>query len=151
MRTRPLERPLRVATACGCAPLILGSVAFFGWLLATGGKSEGGRAFQQLGAIMLTAGPALAAAGLAALWTARRRGANASQLRSRALLIITNLPRAEGALSVVGRQAGRNLSVRDAAMFYVFDRVDVWLVLEPGGAWVVREQPGAPWSWLPGR
>ena len=208
MRQRRLDRPLRVATVCGSAPLILGSVAFFGWLLETGGKSEGGRSFQQLGAIMLTAGPALLAAGLAALWTARHRGATVSQLSSRALLIITNVPlaflylegtsvaaiqrvevvnrsgqpiealsliagntercevgsladgashvwkfcpRAEGALSVVGRQAGRSLSVRDAAMFYVFDRVDVWLVLEPGGAWDVREQPGAPWSWLPGR
>ena len=92
MRQRPLKRPLLVATVCGFAPLVLGSVAFFGWLLETGGKSEGGRAFQQLGAIMLTAGPALLAAGLAALWIARRRGATAPQLRSRALLIITNLP-----------------------------------------------------------
>jgi len=35
-------------------------------------------------------------------------------------------------------------------MFFVFDRIDVTVELQPSGVWTVHEAPGAPWSWLPG-
>ena len=84
--------PLRVAALCGLTPLLLGSVAFFGWLLWTGGKSDQGRAFQLLGVVALSAGPALFLIGLIALAVARRRGGEQAALRNRLLLLLANLP-----------------------------------------------------------
>ena len=208
MPTACPSRSLRLATVCGLTPLALGSLAFFGWLLWTGGDSAGGRAFQVLGAVTLSAGPLVFVAGLLSLWIARRRGATRPQLRNRALLLAANLPLAllyllgtsvaaiqrvevinrsgrpieeltltacrsarcevgtlapgeryvwkfcpptEGTLSLTGQQAGEPLTLDDACMFFIFCRIDVSLELQPGGEWSVREAPGAPWSWAPGR
>ena len=60
-------------------------------------------------------------------------------------------PPTEGTLSLTGQQAGEPLTLDDACMFFIFCRIDVSLELQPGGEWSVREAPGAPWSWAPGR
>ena len=60
-------------------------------------------------------------------------------------------PSSEGTLSVTGELDGETVALEDAYMFFVFDRIDVTLELQPNGAWTVREAPGAPWSWLPWR
>lgn len=208
MSTACPRRSLRLATLCGLTPLSLGSLAFFGWLLWTGGDSAEGYAFQLLGVVTISGGPFLFVAGLVTLWVARRRGATKPQLRNRALLLFANLPLAllyllgtevaaiqrvevvnrsgqpieelaliacrsarcevgalapgeryvwkfcppsEGTLSLTGQQAGEPLTLDDACMFFIFNRIDVTVELQPGGEWSVREAPGAPWSWVPGR
>lgn len=83
---------LLLATLCWLLPMLLGSSAFFGWLLWTGGKSDEGEAFQLLGVAALSAGPAFLLAGLVALLVARKRGAERPQLRRRVLLLFANVP-----------------------------------------------------------
>lgn len=96
------RRALTVATACGLTPLVLGSLAFFGWLIATGGINGEGRAFVYLGVIVVGGGWVLLLIGLGALAVARRRGARTRSLVGRALLLFANLPLA--ALYFLGLQ-----------------------------------------------
>ncbi|MGC6488144.1 MAG: hypothetical protein ACON4Z_10890 [Planctomycetota bacterium] len=199
--------PLLLATLCWLLPMLLGSIAFFGWLVWTGGKSNEGEAFQLLGAAVLSAAPAFLLIGAVALVFARKRGAARPLLRRRALLLFANVPLAlayvlgtsvaaiqrvevinrsgraaeqvsltacrtatcdvgaladgeryvwrfsppsEGTLSVTGRLGDEIVAREGACMFFVFDRIDVTLELQPSGEWTVHEAPGAPWSWLPG-
>ena len=67
--------PLLLATLCWSLPMLLGSIAFFGWLVWTGGKSDEGKAFQLLGAAVLSAAPAFLLVGTVALIFAHKRGA----------------------------------------------------------------------------
>ena len=60
-------------------------------------------------------------------------------------------PSSEGTLSVTGELDGETVALEDGCMFFVFDRIDVTVELQPSGVWTVREAPGAPWSWLPWR
>ena len=83
---------LRLATACGLAPMALGSLGFFGWLISTGGIASEGDAFIALGIAALTGGPVLFLIGLGALAVARRRGAPTRSLVRRALLLAANFP-----------------------------------------------------------
>lgn len=198
---------LVLATLCWLLPMLLGSTAFFGWLVWTGGKSDEGEAFQLLGVATLSAGPAFLLGGLVALLVARRRGAGWPQVRGRALLLFANVPLAlayflgvsvaaiqrvevvnrsgraveqvaltacrtatrdvgtlapeqsyvwrfsppsEGTLSVTGKLDDEVVALEGVCMFFVFDRIDVTVELQPSGVWTVHEAPGAPWSWLPG-
>ena len=59
-------------------------------------------------------------------------------------------PPSEGTLSVTGRLGDEVVALEGACMFFVFDRIDVTVELQPSGVWTVHEAPGAPWSWLPG-
>ena len=199
--------PLLLATLCWLLPMLLGSTAFFGWLVWTGGKSDEGKAFQLLGAAVLSAAPAFLLVGTVALIFAHKRGAARPLLRRRALLLFANVPLAlayflgtsvaaiqrvevvnrsdraveqvsltacrtatcdvgaladgeryvwrfsppsEGTLSVTGRLGDEVVAIEGACMFFVFDRIDVTVELQPSGVWTVHEAPGAPWSWLPG-
>ena len=92
--TSSLEpRPaLRLATACGLAPMALGSLGFFGWLISTGGIGSEGDLFIMLGIAALGGGPVLFVIGLGALAVARRRGAPTPPLVRRALLLFANFP-----------------------------------------------------------
>lgn len=187
--------------------MLTGSIAFFGWLVWTGGKSGECKALQLLGAVVLSAAPAFLLIGTLALRCARKRGAHGPQLRRRALLLFANVPLAlayflgvsvaaiqrvevvnrsgraveqvaltacrtatrdvgtlapgqsyvwrfsppsEGTLSVTGKLDDEVVALEGACMFFVFDRIDVTVELQPSGVWTVHEAPGAPWSWLPG-
>lgn len=199
--------PLVLATLCWLLPMLLGSIAFFGWLVWTGGKSDEGEAFQLLGGAVLSAAPAFLLIGAVALVFARKRDAERPLLRRRALLLFANVPLAlayflgtsvaaiqrvevvnhsghaveqvsltacrtatcdvgaladgeryvwrfsppsEGTLSVTGRLGDEVVAREGGCMFFVFDRIDVTVELQPSGVWTVHEAPGAPWSWLPG-
>ena len=83
---------LTLATACGLVPLLVGSLAFFGWLITTGGIGSEGKPFIMLGIAALGGGPVLFVIGLGALAVARRREAPAPPLVRRALLLFANLP-----------------------------------------------------------
>jgi hypothetical protein len=188
--------------------MAFGSLAYFGWLISTGGKGNEGEAFVMLGIVMLCAGPVLFLIGLGALVLARRRGAAHTAVRRRALFLFANFPLAllyfwglgvaaiqrvevvnhtgapiedltlvacrtarfeaaslgpgerlvwrfsppsEGTLAVSGRQSGRTLTAEGGCMFFIFDRVDVLVELTAEGEWVVSEEAGATWSWVPGR
>jgi hypothetical protein len=103
--------PLRFAALCGLGPLLLGSVAFFGWLISTGGRSDGGEAFVILGIATLCGGFALLPAGLVALVVAWRRGASRSSLAARALPLLGNLPLALAYLLGTGVSAIQRVEV----------------------------------------
>ena len=192
MSTKSPRLPLTLATASWLLPMLLGSTAFFGWLVWTGGKSGEGKGFQLFGTLVLGAGPAFLLTGSVALLMASKRGAERSQLRRRALLLFANVPLAliyffglgiaaiqrvevvnrsgrtvdqvsltacrtatcnggaladgeryvwrfsppsEGTLSVTGRLGDKVVALEGACMFFVFDRIDVTVTLQPSGEW----------------
>jgi len=111
MSPRTASPSLRIATACALLPMGLGSLAFLGWLLTTGGLSTGGEAFVRLGIGTLIGGLALFPTGLVVLGLAARRGPPRKALLGRLLLLLVNVPLAFGYLQGLGVAAIQRVEI----------------------------------------